>query len=450
LDSRKLHFTAPFSFLTPFPRAAYAQKTMPHRRQFLQSVTASALAAPWLPSAASAEDPTDAPSLPSAADPAYWDKLRDHFLLARDKVFFNNGTIGAMPRVVLDRTVEHLRRMATDLADWDYRGPNWIGGYDPMESMRTKAARLVNADMKEIALTENVTCANSYIAAGLDLPTGVEILMSDQEHPGGECPWLTAAKRHSGAVVQVALPRPAHHPEELVDLVERAFTPRTRVLYLSHVITGSGAIVPVKEICAAARSRGILTVIDGAQALGHIPVDVRDIGCDAYVACFHKWLLAPAGNGFLYIRGDREKDVWTTLASANWANHDDDGYRLTQRGTGSMSLMVGAEAALDFHFAIGPARVQQRIKQLGERLRSGLREIPEATIYSPEDPAMCAGITVYSIKGLTGAQLQDEMWNRGRLRPRALGNGVRQCTHIFNSPSEIDRTLEIARAVARG
>ncbi|MFY9727224.1 MAG: hypothetical protein WAJ87_17130, partial [Bryobacteraceae bacterium] len=97
---------------------------MPHRRQFLQSVTASALAAPWLPSAASAEDPTDAPSLPSAADPAYWDKLRDHFLLARDKVFFNNGTIGAMPRVVLDRTVEHLRRMATDLADWDYRGPN--------------------------------------------------------------------------------------------------------------------------------------------------------------------------------------------------------------------------------------------------------------------------------------------------------------------------------------
>ena len=422
---------------------------MPHRRQFLQSVSASALAAPWLPDVASAED-AGAPSLPNAADPAYWDKLRDQFLLARDKVFFNNGTIGAMPRVVLERTVDHLRQMAIDIADWDYRGPNWIGGYDPMEALRTKAARLVNADWREIALTENVTCANSYLAAGLDLPTGVEILMSDQEHPGGEGPWLTAAKRHSGTVVRVALPRPAHHPEELVDLVRRAFTPRTRVLYLSHVITGSGAIVPVKVICAEARSRGILTVIDGAQALGHIPVDVRDIGCDAYVACFHKWLLAPAGNGFLYIRRDRAKDVWTTLASGNWDNHDDDGYRLTQRGTGSLSLLMGAEAAVDFHFAIGPARVHQRVKELGDRLRAGLRGIPKVTVYSPEDPAMCAGMTVYSIDGVTGPHLQDEMWSRGRLRPRSLGNGVRQCTHIFNSPAEIDRTLDIARAIAHG
>jgi selenocysteine lyase/cysteine desulfurase len=421
---------------------------MPHRRQFLQSVSASALAAPWLPRTAAAED-AGTPPLPDAADPAYWDKLRDQFVLARDKVFFNNGTIGAMPRVVLDRTVEHLRRMATDIADWDYRGINWIGGYDPMEALRTKAARLVNADWKEIALTENVTCANSYISAGLDLPAGAEILMSDQEHPGGESPWLTAAKRHSGTVVKVALPRPAHHPAELIELVQRAFTPRTRVLYLSHVITGSGAIVPVKEICAEARSRGILTVIDGAQALGHIPVDVRDIGCDAYVACFHKWLLAPAGNGCLYVRRDRAKDVWTTLASANWNNHDDDGYRLTQRGTGSLSLLVGAEAALDFHYAIGPPRVQQRVKELGDRLRAGLREIPKVTIYSPEDPGMCAGMTVYSIDGVTGPQLQDEMWNRGRLRPRALGNGVRQCTHIFNCPAEIDRTLEIAGALAR-
>ena len=113
---------------------------MPHRRQFLQSVSASALAASWLPGEASAGD-AGAPSLPNAADAAYWDKLRDQFLLARDKVFFNNGTIGATPRVVFERTVEHLRHMATDLADWDYRGPNWIGGYDPMEALRTKAAR---------------------------------------------------------------------------------------------------------------------------------------------------------------------------------------------------------------------------------------------------------------------------------------------------------------------
>jgi selenocysteine lyase/cysteine desulfurase len=419
---------------------------MTPRRRFLQSISAGAVAAAWQPASASAED---AP-LPSAGDPAYWDRVRDQFLLARDKVFFNNGTIGAMPKVVLDRTVEHLRQMAVDVADWDYRGTNWIGGYDEAASLRGKAARLVNADEKEVALTENVTCANSYIAAGLELEKGAEILMSDQEHPGGESPWLNAAKRHGGTVNKVVLPRPAHNPDEIVTLVKQAFTPRTQVLFLSHVITGAGAILPVKEICAEARARSIFTVIDGAQALGHVRVDLKEMGCDAYVSCFHKWLLAPAGNGFLYLRGDRAKEVWTCLPSSQWNNHNDEGYRLTQRGTGSMSLLVGAEAAMDFHFSLGPERVQQRIKYLGDHLRAGLRSIPKVTIYTPADPTMSAGMTVYAVDGVTGPQLQDEMWNRGRLRPRSLGNGVRHCTHIFNSPAEIDRAVEIVRTLAKG
>jgi isopenicillin-N epimerase len=419
---------------------------MTPRRRFLQTVSGSALAANWLSKAALAQQQ----ALPHPDDPAYWDGVRGQFMLARDKVFFNNGTIGAMPRMVYQRTVDHLRKLAVDVADWDYRGTNWIGGYDSMTGLRGKAARLLNADVKEVALTENVTCANSYVAAGLELEHGVEILMSDQEHPGGESPWQTAAKRYQGAVNKVKLPRPAHNPGEIIDLVRQAMTPRTRVLYISHVITGSGAILPVKEICAEARGRGIFTVIDGAQAFGHIAVDVKDIGCDAYVGCFHKWILAPAGNGFLYLRQEREKQVWTTLASSNWNNHDDDGYRLTQRGTGSMSLLEGADAALDFHAAIGPERIQKRVKYLGDRLRAGLREIPKVKIYTPEDNTMCAGITVYAVEGVTGPRLQDEMWNRGRLRPRSLGDGVRHCTHIFNSPAEVDRSLEIVRALAKG
>jgi isopenicillin-N epimerase len=424
---------------------------MTPRRNFLKSVSASACAMPLLSDAAFAQTSAAGavPPLPRSGDPQYWDKVRDQFLLARDKVFFNNGTIGAMPRVVVERTIAHLRKMAVDLADWDYRGENWIGGYGPYTGIRAKAAGLLNCDAKEIVLTENVTCANSYVAAGLDLEPGSEIILSDQEHPGGESPWLNAAKRRKGTVTKVKLPRPAHNPGEIVELVRNAVTPRTKVIFLSHVLTGSGAILPVKEICTDAHGRGIFTVVDGAQAFGHIPVDVRDIGCDAYVGCFHKWLLAPAGNGFLYVRRERMREVWTALANSQWDNHDDDGYRLTQRGTGSLSLLVGMDAALDFHLALGPERVQKRIRFLGDYLRDGLRRIPRVRVYSPEDPAMCAGITVYAVKGLDGGKLQDEMWNRGRLRPRANGDGVRHCTHIFNSTAEIDKSLEIVRAVAR-
>ncbi len=407
---------------------------MTPRRSFLKS----ALAVPFLPQTA----------LPRPEDPAYWSKVRDQFMLSRDKAFFNTGTIGAMPRVVFEKTVEHLRKMATDIADWDYSGADWISGYSDVPAIRGKAARLLNCETKELALTENVTSANSFVASGLDLPEGAEIIMSDQEHVGGISPWLNAAKRRGGVVTQFQLPKPARDRGEILAIVMNAMRPRTRVLFLSHVITAAGAILPVKEICAAARERGIFTVIDGAQAFGHIAVDVKDIGCDAYVGCFHKWMLAPAGEGFLYLRADRAPGVWSSVASHQWDNHDDNGLRFSQRGTGSMSLMMGLEAALDFHHQIGPERVQQRIKYLGDSLRAGLRKMPKVRIYSPEDNSMCAGITVYGVDGVSGPQLAKEMWDRARLRPRGSSAvAIRHCTHIYNSPEEIDKALGVVRAL---
>jgi selenocysteine lyase/cysteine desulfurase len=419
---------------------------MTHRRNFLQSLS-TALAAPF---AAQSQSRSSAPPpLPAQTDPAYWGKIRDQFLLARDKVYFNNGTIGAMPKIVVDRTVEHLRKMATDVADWDYKpGDEWIAGYGPHAGIRAKAARLLNCETSEVALTENVTAAMNYLADGLSVERGSEILITDQEHPGGQCPWLNAAARHGASVQMMHVPKPCNTADEAMQAFYNALTPRTRVLAISHMITGAGTILPVKQICAECRSRGITTILDGAQTFGHIAVDLADIGCDAYVGCFHKWMLAPAGTGFLFVRKSRARDVWTTIASSNWNNHEDDGYRLTQRGTGSLSLLAGLEAALDFHNAIGPARVYQRIKYLGDYLRDGLRKIPGATIYTSSDPAMCAGITVYGVKGVTGPELQNQMWTRARLRPRANGPGVRHSTHIFNSPQEIDKALAVVRALA--
>jgi selenocysteine lyase/cysteine desulfurase len=421
---------------------------MTHRRNFLKSISTS-LAVPFLPQAVGAQSKASGAPLPRPDDPVYWSKVRDQFMLARDKVFFNNGTIGAMPKVVFDRTVEHLRKMATDLADWDYHGADWIAGYGPATEIRAKAARLLNAETSEIALTENVTAAMSYVADGLELEAGSEILISDQEHPGGQSPWLNAARRRNASVQMVKIPKPANSASEVMDIFRNALNSRTRVLAISHVITGAGTILPAREMCAEARARGIFTVLDGAQAFGHIPVDVRDLNCDAYVGCFHKWLLAPAGTGFLYLRSDRAKDVWTTISSSQWNNHKDDGYRLTQRGTGSLSLLAGLDAALDFHNGIGPANIHKRIKYLGDTLRDGLRRIPGVQIHTSSDPAMSAGISVFGVDGVTPAQLQDEFWNRGRLRPRASGIGVRLSTHIFNSPQEVEKTLSVVRTLAK-
>ena len=159
-------------------------------------------------------------------------------------------------------------------------------------------------------------------------------------------------------------------------------------------------------------------------------------------------MLAPAGNGILYVRNDVVGDVWTVAASYQWENEEDHGLRLTQRGTGNVSLIVGLEAAVDFHNEVGSEKVIKRIKELGDYLRAGLQEINKVKIMSSVHPDMCAGITTYLVDGMKPVDLQNEMWKRHKLQPRAAGeNGLRQSTHIYNQKNEIEKALEVIRSV---
>ncbi|MFN8689798.1 MAG: aminotransferase class V-fold PLP-dependent enzyme, partial [Cyclobacteriaceae bacterium] len=159
-----------------------------------------------------------------------------------------------------------------------------------MPEIREKIARLIHADAPSLALTDNVTSAMSYIAEGLTLKPGDEVITSNQEHGGGRSSWIVREKREGIRYREFELGKPIRDPQQVIDTIVKSFRPETRVLVLSHMITGSGALLPVKEICAEARQRGILTVLDGAQIIGQVALDVQDIGCDAYVGCFHKWI----------------------------------------------------------------------------------------------------------------------------------------------------------------
>jgi selenocysteine lyase/cysteine desulfurase len=245
------------------------------------------------------------------------------------------------------------------------------------------------------------------------------------------------------------IPIPPPDPETIVNIFAAAITPRTRVIAIPHITSMLGIVLPVRQICQLARPRGIFTIIDGAQAVGQLHVNVKEIGCDAYFSSPHKWLLAPPGNGFLYIRQEKLGEVWTTLCSSEWNNYRDGAYRLMQYGTGNLSLLKGLEAAIDFHLRIGPDRVEKRIVGLANRLREGLQKIHGVTILSPVHPELAGAMVTYRVNGITGPQLMDEMWKR-KIRVRSMGgeNGVRQSVHIYNSPEEIDATLEIVRALA--
>ena len=421
---------------------------MTSRRNVLKSIGLSALTLPSLSSLAS----TTIDALPERGDPAYWEKIRDQFSLADDKVFFNTGTVGVMPKIVVERMVDHVRYIAENVADWAYKDDNkeeFISGYNNLMGIRTKVARLINCDAQEVAMTDNVTNGISYLANGMTLQSGDEVVITNQEHSGGKGGWLVKEKRYGIVLKEAVLPKPLKTAQEAYDAIIKTFTPRTKVVMISHMISGSGAILPVKAICAEARKRGIFTILDGAQTIGHIKVDVREIGCDAYAGCFHKWMGAPGGTGFMYVKLDRMKEIWTTVASGRWDNHEDEGFRFTQRGTGNFPVLKGLEAALDFHFEIGMDVIYDRIHFLGERLRTGLRKIDHVKIYTPPDETLCSGITVYGISTMNGVQLQDAYWAKGKMRPRANADGVRHCTHIFNSTEEIDHALAIVQELSK-
>jgi isopenicillin-N epimerase len=431
---------------------------MVNRRNFLTTLLAppflaSRVGANPAPHGAPASGAAGAlPPWPDDADPQFWARIREQFYIMPGEAFFNTGTLGATPRPVLERVIEHMRTLQATITRWDYtpRTPNWISGYSPELPLREKVGKLVNADALDLAVTQNATFGMNFLARGMDLKSGDEIITTNQEHPGGVCGWQERAKRDGAVWKQVKMPVPANDPDELVRLFAELITPRTRVLAFPHIISGTAVVMPVKRLTELAHQHNGLALVDGAQAVGQVKVDLQDFGCDAYYSSPHKWLLAPAGNGILYIRRDRQDLFWTTLCSSEWDNHKDGMFRFMQYGTGNPSLQEGLNAALDFHFRIGPEKVRERIRFLADRLRSGLQQIPGAKINSPVHPELAGAVVVYGLEGVHAERLMDELWNRGRLRPRSVGDplGIRHSCQIYNNEEEIDATLDIVRDVA--
>src|SRR5258708_19312938 len=165
-----------------------------------------------------------------------------------------------------------------------------IWGYGPWNEFRDPLAEFVGCKRDEIALVRNATEGNSYIANGLEMKPGDEVLMTDQEHPGGEQPWNLRAKRYGIVVKKITLPKPVPNATAVLSLFNDAITPRTRLLFFTHITTATGVVLPAKELCALARSKGILSAGDGAHVLAMIPPNLHEPPSSTYTSTPHKWL----------------------------------------------------------------------------------------------------------------------------------------------------------------
>ena len=425
---------------------------MSTRRDFLAGLAAPGLMLGTAPAARALRDA--APFAPDAGadDAAVFAAARAQFLIPEGVTYCNTGTLGASPREVVDAVTDGIRRLETDLAAWPYEKPEGepLTGYQQLLDVRAAAGRFVNASASEIALTQNATMGMNFLANGLDLAAGDEVVSTDQEHGGGISPWRLLVKRRGIVVRELKLePVFSDGPEGILKLFEAAMTPRTKVVMFSHITSGLGALLPARELCEMARSRGALAIVDGAQAVGQIQVDVNAMGCDAYVASPHKWLLAPKGTGFMYLRRDVQDRFWTTLASYQWDNHADGAFRFMQYGTGSVPVVEGFATALRFIEKIGMPRIERWDATLTKQLRGGLAGIPKVRMASPADPRLSAAITTFRVDGVKAKALQDALWAR-RVRVRAQNDerGVRLSAHLYVNPADVDAVLDVTREVA--
>jgi isopenicillin-N epimerase len=422
---------------------------MPSRRGFLQRAAAGA-AAFGLPLAlAERAFGKEAPALPSAklfaADPErYWAELRRQWLLADDHANLNCGSVGCTPLPVLNAMIDHL------LSAEAFREPAypWFGDEENarLRELRDALAAYLHCQRDELALVRNATEANNVVCNGLDLRPGDEVLLTDQEHPGGRCCWEQKAARSGIKLAFVTLPRPPASADEIVERFRRALTDRTRVMAFSHITTVTGVVLPARELCQLAREHDVLTHIDGAHAIGQIPLDLHELGCDSYATSPHKWLCAPKGTGTLYVNERMQDRLWVTIASAQWRNRALKAYRFSNVGTSNLSVMVGLKAALDFHRAVGPERVYARIHELAKRVRERIAAHAQLRLTNASADAFYGGLV--SFEPVQG-DLKRVLAELAAHNVRVAGGPerIRVATHIFTRPTELNTLFS---AVDRG
>ena len=370
---------------------------------------------------------------------AYWTELRKQFLIPADEVYLNNGTVGSSPapvlRAVFDGYNETEKMAQSDPEDY----PIW--GYGAWNEFRDPLAAFVGCTRDEIALVRNATEANSYIANGLDLKPGDEVLMTDQEHPGGEQPWNLRAKRYGIVVKKVTLPKPVPNAAAVLNLFSDAITPRTRVIFFSHITTVTGVVMPAKELCAMARAKGILSAVDGAHVVGMMGLNLHALGCDMYTSSPHKWLQAPKGSGFLYVRDEVIDRLWNTIVTAGWDDAKLRAERFQRIGSSNVPALWGLRAAVQLANQIGLDRIERRHRQMADYILKEMMKRGAESWTSP-DPALRCAIASVNVPPIQIMEIEMWMWKTKNIRIRGGGpSKIRLSTPYYLLRKDVDRFL---------
>jgi isopenicillin-N epimerase len=391
----------------------------------------------------------------------FWSDARARMLLDARVANLNTGSFGPLPRVVFQRVTELRQRLAEEPMDFLLRQLPPL-----LWEARERLATFLGGDPRRLVFTANVSASVNIVAAALRLAAPGEVLLSDHEYGAMHWCWERAAVRQGLTLRTFPLPVTTESPAAIVRAVCEALTERTRLLFISHVLSPTGLVLPVRDICTEARRRGVLTVIDGAHAPAMIPVDLDTLGCDFYGANCHKWLLAPTGSGFLYLGRGAEDRLQPLQVSWGWHHErnrldERDEFGSTPRlralefeGTRDPCPWLAVPAAIDFQRDRGWERIRGRIEELVRYVRRRLGGLAGLVPWTPQHSELHGAMTAFRLPdGVDAVVLRRRLWEEYRMEvpvvERPDGLLLRISTHFYNTEAEIDRLAEALPVLLR-
>jgi selenocysteine lyase/cysteine desulfurase len=421
---------------------------MPNRRSFLNKIgllSASALTVDlfqtaWGRELQSAIQRAEAtPPSELATDEEFWYYVQQSYTIAPNFINLNNGGVAPAPKVVADAMKRNY--------DMCNEGPSyymWRILDQGREPLRKNLAQLAACDKEEIALQRNASEALETVIFGLDLKAGDEVVLTKQDYPNMIAAWKQREKREGIKLVWVSLELPSEDDNYMVKQYTDAFTAKTKVVQITHMINWIGQKMPVRKIADAARKKNIDVLVDGAHTFGQFEFTIPDLKCDYFGTSLHKWLGAPIGTGFLYVRKEKIKNVWPLFGAGD--KEDEDIRKFEHLGTRPFYIEQATDKAIDFHDMMGSKRKEERLHYLKNYWMERVRNIPKVQLHTSFKKEFGCAIGLVGVQDKKPAELDNYLWSNYKIHTVGIEweniSGVRITPNVYTSTKNLDRLVE--------
>lgn len=378
-------------------------------------------------------------------DEDLWARMAQAYTVSANILNLNNGGVSPQPKVVQDAVDRyyHLSNEAPTYYMWQILDKG-------REPLRRKLADLAGVSAEEIAINRNTTEALANFTWGIDLKRGDEIVMTKQDYPNMIHAWKQRELREGVKINWISLSLPLENDDVILKAYIDATTSKTKIWHITHLVTWTGQIFPAAKLCAEARKRGIISIVDAAHSFAHLDYKIPDLACDYFGTSLHKWLCAPFGTGMMYIQKDRIANTWPVYP--NDKPQSSDIRKFEALGTRSFAPEQAIGQAIDFHLAIGAKRKQDRLHYLKTYWCNAVVKNPRVKLHISLKPEYSCALGTFSIDGMTPGDVATKLFGEYQIHTTGIVwenvSAVRVTPHVYTTTKDLDRLIDAVAKIS--